>query len=222
MSNTWFRMYHEFATDPKVQMLSESDQRRYVMLLCLRCCNGDVTLQDDEIAFQLRVTDEEWRATKQRLLQRGLIDDTCNPSGWDKRQFSSDSSTARVAKHREHVKQRCNVTETPPDTDTDTDTDTEKEEIHAPVRFSAMAFLKNAGASDQLAKDWLQVRKAKRLASTTTAMTDFLDEVGKSKTRIDDVLRICIKKGWGGFEASWLANAKHRKDVPEDFFAGAI
>ena len=29
----WFRMYAEFATDPKVQMLSEADQRRYIMLL---------------------------------------------------------------------------------------------------------------------------------------------------------------------------------------------
>ena len=45
MANPWFRMYHELAVDPKVQMLSEIDQRRYLMLLCLRCCNGDVTLQ---------------------------------------------------------------------------------------------------------------------------------------------------------------------------------
>ena len=44
MANQWFRLYAEFAHDPKVQMLSEVDQRRYIMLLCMRC-NGDVTLQ---------------------------------------------------------------------------------------------------------------------------------------------------------------------------------
>lgn len=29
MANPWFRMYSEFATDAKVQMLSEAMQRRY-------------------------------------------------------------------------------------------------------------------------------------------------------------------------------------------------
>ena len=36
----WFRMYAEFATDPKVQMMPEAMQRRLVMLLCLQCGNG--------------------------------------------------------------------------------------------------------------------------------------------------------------------------------------
>ena len=34
--------------------MSEAMQRRLVMLLCLRCSNALVTLQDDEIAFALR------------------------------------------------------------------------------------------------------------------------------------------------------------------------
>ena len=57
--NQWFRLYSEFATDPKVQMMSEADQRRFIMLLCMRCSNGDETLHDDEIAFQLRISEEE-------------------------------------------------------------------------------------------------------------------------------------------------------------------
>lgn len=128
-SNPWFRMYHEFATDPKVQMLSEADQRRFVMLLCMRCCNGDVTLQDDAIAFQLRVTDEEWAATKTRLVAKGLIDENAKPLAWDKRQYASDSSKIRVARHRERkrnehvtqVKRYSNAL------DTDTEADTEAE-----------------------------------------------------------------------------------------------
>ena len=123
----WFRMYSEFATDPKVQMLSEADQRRFIMLLCLRCGNGNVTLHDDEIAFQLRISNDEWEATKAVLVSKGLIDDESSPVAWDKRQYVSDSSAARVRAHRERkkkeAKQACNVTVTPPDTDTDTDTD---------------------------------------------------------------------------------------------------
>ena len=124
MSNPWFRMYAEFINDPKVQMLSEVDQRRYIMLLCARC-NGDETLHETEAAFLLRISDEEYLATKARLMAKNLIDDDNRPVAWDKRQYASDSSTARVAAHRERMKRACNVTVTPPDTDTDTDTGTE-------------------------------------------------------------------------------------------------
>lgn len=112
----WFRMYHEFATDPKVQMLSESDQRRFVMLLCLRCCNGHVTLQDADVAFQLRVSEPDWLETKGRLIARNLIDGSNKPTAWEVRQKVSDSSKSRVYKHRAKAvtrqKRICNVTET--------------------------------------------------------------------------------------------------------------
>ena len=122
-SMQWFRMYSEFATDPKVQMLSEADQRRFIMLLCMRCGNDAVTFHDDEIAFQLRISNEDWLATKAVLQSKGLIDGECQPVAWNKRQYVSDTSTARVRAHRarkkQQVKQDCNVSVTPPDTDTD-------------------------------------------------------------------------------------------------------
>lgn len=102
----WFRMYGEFATDPKVQMLSEADQRRYIMILCMRCSNGDVTLQDEEVAFQLRISNEEWALTKAVLQGKELIDDTNRPTAWNRRQFVSDNSAERVARHRERRKSK--------------------------------------------------------------------------------------------------------------------
>jgi hypothetical protein len=45
MSNPWFRMYSEFAHDPKVQMMTEVMQRRYIMLMCMRCSNAIVTVR---------------------------------------------------------------------------------------------------------------------------------------------------------------------------------
>lgn len=117
--NAWFRLYSEFATDPKVQMLSEADQRRYIMLLCMRCSNGDVTLQDEEVAFQLRISNEEWARTKSLFVSKGLVTDGNQPTAWDKRQYRSDSSVERVRKHRDSKKRGCNVTVTPPDTDTE-------------------------------------------------------------------------------------------------------
>lgn len=122
----WFRMYAEFASDPKVQMLSECYQRRYMMLLCLRCSNGDVTLQDTEVAFQLRIDVTEWMQTKGVLVEKNLINDSNQPTSWDKRQFASDSSAERVARHRANKKEQCNVTVTPPEKEKETETETEK------------------------------------------------------------------------------------------------
>jgi hypothetical protein len=129
-------MYHEFATDPKVQMLSEANQRRFIMLLCLRCSNDGETLHDEEIAFQLRISNDDFAQTKADLMDRGLIDEDCQPVAWEKRQFASDSSTERVRKYREQQKvkkkRNSNVSVTPPDTDTDTDTDTDNNPLNPP------------------------------------------------------------------------------------------
>jgi hypothetical protein len=138
----WFRMYHEFASDAKVQSMSEAMQRRLMMLFCLRCSNTLVTLQDDELAFALRIKDEELAETKLLFLRKGFIGDDWEILQWEKRQFVSDSSAPRVKKHREKAKadaakqaetepkQDCNVTLTPQiqnRTDTEQNrTDTEK------------------------------------------------------------------------------------------------
>jgi len=139
MANSWFRMYAEFANDPKVQMLSETDQRRYIMLLCIRC-NGDVTLHDSEVAFQLRITNDDWLVTKAVLVAKNLVTDDNKPTAWDKRQYSSDSSVERVRKHREQKKASGNagVTLQKPksnavDSDTDTDTDTKEDQKPLPA-----------------------------------------------------------------------------------------
>jgi len=113
----WFRMYGEFAADPKVQSMPEAMQRRLVMLFCLRCSNALVTLQDDEIAFALRISEEELAATKALFIRKGFITDDWEIANWEKRQFASDSSAARVAAHRarkkEQEQQGGNVTVTP-------------------------------------------------------------------------------------------------------------
>ena len=112
MSNPWFRMYSEFSHDPKVQSMSEAMQRRYLMLMCMRCSNDLVTLQVTEIAFYLRITEDELAETKALFITKRFIDENFNLLNWEKRQFSSDTSNARVAKHRalqkEKQKERCN------------------------------------------------------------------------------------------------------------------
>ena len=87
-------------------MMAEAMQRRLVMLLCLRCSNTLVTLHDDEVAFQLRIDADELAKTKTLFVSKKFIDERWNLLNWDKRQFKSDTSNARVAKHRALQKEK--------------------------------------------------------------------------------------------------------------------
>lgn len=102
----WFRMYGEFATDAKVQSMPEAMQRRLAMLLCLRCSNTLVTLNDEELAFALRINAEQLAETQVLFQQKGFLSDGWQLANWDKRQRPSDSSAPRVAKHRAKAKEQ--------------------------------------------------------------------------------------------------------------------
>src|ERR1035441_6103457 len=106
LANAWFRLYSELAEDPKMQIMPETFQRRLIMHFCLRC-RGQLlgTFRETEIAFHMRVSLEELAQTKQAFLDGGFIDNRWNLINWDARQYISDSSTERVRKYREGLKQ---------------------------------------------------------------------------------------------------------------------
>jgi hypothetical protein len=201
-------MYSEFSNDPKVQMLSEADQRRFIMVLCIRCSNDDVTLHDEEVAFQLRISNDEWVNTKRTLVSKGLVTEENKPAAWDKRQFVSDSSAERVSRHRANKKQACNVTETKcnaPDTDTDTDTDTDslaaKQPQHKSEKQKAARLPKNwvlpkswgQWTIDELGWDELSVRRE------AEKFRDFwIAKGGRDAAKLD----------WEATWRNWCRNAK--------------
>jgi hypothetical protein len=116
MSLPWFRLYTEFASDPKVQILAFEDQRHFVMCLCLKGSGvidtkaSDSSYRERLIAKALGLDIESSKEAKRRLVEAGLIDKHWHPLKWESRQFQSDYSTLRVRKHRE--KREGNVTET--------------------------------------------------------------------------------------------------------------
>jgi hypothetical protein len=123
MANQWFRLYAEFITDPKVQIMTEAMQRRLIGVFCLRCSNVLETLHETDIAFALRISDDELAQTKQLFMAKGFIDESWNVLNWNSRQYVSDSSTERVRQYRKRcetfLKQDETVSVTAPDTDTE-------------------------------------------------------------------------------------------------------
>lgn len=128
----WFRLYHEFISDPVIRLLAFEDQRHYVFVLCMKA-RGDLDkayttpeLRERAIAAQLGLTLQFADEAKRRLVDIGLVDDQWQPHGWDKRQFRSDSSAERMRRYRERK-----ATPSPLrhryvlDTDTDTEAETD-------------------------------------------------------------------------------------------------
>ena len=209
MANPWFRLYSEFAHDPKVQMLSEAMQRRYVMLMCLRCSEVLETLHETEIAFQLRLSTSELEETKDLFISKNFIDKHWNLLNWDKRQFVSDSSTMRVAKHRNKKKQVSNVSETlqkRPSNAIDTDTDTEQ------IQKRTTSVATPSGVSDSVWQEFKSLRKAKKAPITQRAIDKISEEANLAGWTLEKALEECIVRGWQAFKEDWVA----KKGNPAD------
>lgn len=74
--------------------------------------------------------------------------------------------------------------------------------------FDPTTFLLSFGVQPQIAKDWLTVRKAKKLPPTKTALEGIVKEAQKAGMPLNDALRMCCENSWGGFKASWLAKER--------------
>lgn len=210
MANPWFRLYSEFAHDPKIQMLPEAMQRRYVMLLCLRCSETLETLHETEIAFQLRLTEAELVETKHLFINKNFIDRHWKILNWDKRQFVSDSSTMRVRKYRNKKKQPSNDNETLQERSSnaiDTDTDTEQKQ----KKTTSVA--PPEGVSISVWQDFLTLRKAKRAPMTQRALNGLMSEAEKAGWTLEKALEECCVRGWQAFKADWVAKKANPADI---------
>lgn len=210
MANPWFRLYSEFAHDPKIQMLPEAMQRRYVMLMCLRCSETLETLHETEIAFQLRISEAELIETKQLFVSKNFIDEQWNLLNWDKRQFVSDSSTMRVRKYRDKKKQPSNVDETLQKRQSNAiDTDTDTEQKHKKTTVVATP----EGVSDSVWQEFKNLRKAKKAPITQRAIDKISEEASNAGWTLEKALEECIVRGWQAFKADWVAKKANPADI---------
>jgi uncharacterized protein YdaU (DUF1376 family) len=93
-------------------------------------------------------------------------------------------------------------------------------------RFDAAASLSSLGVDDQIAKDWLQHRKAKRAAVTQTVIDGIRREAATARIALSDALSISCQRGWTGFKADWVAEQQRgiaskqtKQDRDRDFMA---
>jgi hypothetical protein len=203
LSNPWFRLYHEFDSDPKVQSMPEVMQRRLIMLFCSKC-RGE-TLQEPDRAFHWRISESELAQTKAVFLAKGFIDEKWDLLNWNRRQFLSDSSTDRVRKHRQAMKQdetlqkrdetKCNGT--------DTDTEAEQKQIKTKAASGAKApvFVLPAGIDRKAWDGYEEMRRKRRCGLTDSGRELCMKKLESLKRAGHDptaVLNQSTMNGWQG------------------------
>jgi uncharacterized protein YdaU (DUF1376 family) len=67
------------------------------------------------------------------------------------------------------------------------------------------------GISEQVAQDFLKIRKAKRAPLTHTALDGIKREATKAGMALEAALAMCCERGWTGFKADWVgAQSSHK------------
>ncbi len=89
------------------------------------------------------------------------------------------------------------------------------------LQFSPIEHLKGLGVGEKVAADWLKLRKKKRAEVTETAIEGIQREAGKAGISLQAALEKCCERGWQGFDAAWLAEAKQPPRTA-DPFKGAV
>lgn len=62
------------------------------------------------------------------------------------------------------------------------------------------------GVDVSLWDDFVILRKAKKLPITETAINGISKEGNKAGLSLEQTIRICCERGWGGFKAEWILN----------------
>lgn len=102
------------------------------------------------------------------------------------------------------------VTVTRTDKDIDTDKEEEKKTTTARARSAAPAKSHTAadlialGVDEDVATEFLAIRKRKRAALTPLALAGIQREAGKAGWSLNDALRKAVERGWQSVEAAWL------------------
>ena len=91
-------------------------------------------------------------------------------------------------------------------------TNKETKKPNAP-RFDPVSYLVDHGVNEQIAIDWVAVRKAKRAAPTKTAIDGINNQAKQAGMTLDQAIKTCCERGWASFQAEWVRENKTLRDA---------
>ena len=80
-------------------------------------------------------------------------------------------------------------------------------------------YARPSDVSEQVWKDYKQLRKDKKATVSKTVVDGVREEAGKLGMTLEDALQLQVTRGWQGFDASWVSGKQTQSSA---IFAGAI
>lgn len=232
MANQWFRLWHDMPNDPKWRTIARVSGRPIseVISVYLHLLNsasqsvtrGNATVTAEDLASAIDTETEHveaiFSAMQGRVLEGNWL------TGWDKRQVKKEEDTnpesraksnaERQREYRERKRQEAsndgvtasneasrNVT-----TDKDKDKDTDNKNTGAKAPALRADDLVSQGVPEDVAAEFLALRKAKRARLTPRALAGIKSQADAAGYTLAQALTKCIERGWTGFEAAWVAS----------------
>lgn len=128
---------------------------------------------------------------------------------------AAEKNAERQRKHREKLKQDSNVISNVTVT-LQSNVEKRREEknnISPSLRSgdsakSELSLLTEKEIPEQLAKDWLRIRKEKKQPLTETGLKATIREGAKLGYSLEQTITLCCENGWAGFRASYVQNKR--------------
>lgn len=82
------------------------------------------------------------------------------------------------------------------------------------AKFDFLNALLEAGVSQQVAQDFMQVRKEKKATNSETAFKMLMNEISRSGRSADECIRVAVANSWKGFRVEWMQNLETPQGRP--------
>lgn len=221
--------------------LTTEEHGAYLLILMTYWQSGKA-IHKDRLAKAARLSNERWATVEQTLNEYFIVDEKGywyharmehdlesvlskqsqrSLAGKASAQKRLKNKVAQLTENKEKSNDRSTTVEqTLNDTrsqDTDTDTDTKKEKDK---KKTALAMLTEMSVEKEIAREFIAVRKTKRLTNTQTAFNMINKQVGLAELSMNDAITLCVQNSWGGFKAEWLEDKNNgtsgNKTVPSE------
>jgi len=99
----WLRLYTDILENRKVQKLPPELFKGWINLLALTKENDGLLPSIEDVAFRLRMSDEQAESLVEALVERGLLDsdgERLTPHNWDGRQYMDTTAAERAKRYR--------------------------------------------------------------------------------------------------------------------------
>ena len=178
----WIKLHRDILNDRTFANLPIASKALapLLWLLASESKDGSFDAAIEELAFRLHIASKDIESGLKPLIDKG---------------FFVDASTMLAPCYQVAI----------PETERETETKTEREAKKKRTSTVVECF---SGVDPQVWNDWLAIRKAKKLPLTKTAMTQVEAEVKKAGISMQEALKECCLRGWGGFKATWYVPAQ--------------